>query len=233
MSTKLDPYTEEGDEPLAYRALSTGAVASLILGLLSVITIPTAMNSLSACVAVSVLPLVGLLLGLRSLMKIRQLPDQLVGGQMALVGTVLSAVFLVAGLGLGTYVYATEVPEGYQRVTFKQLKPDDREMRRGEIVPSDVLKYNGQQVFIKGYMRPPSQRIQIDRFLLVRDNQECCFGAQAPAYFDQIQVHLMEPLRTNYSTGLFRLGGTLHIDPDAMRRGPGHAIFSLEANHLQ
>lgn len=35
----------------------------------------------------------------------------------------------------------------------------------------------GQKIRIRGYILPTPQRAGITQFVLVRDNQECCFGA--------------------------------------------------------
>ena len=83
-------------------------------------------------------------------------------------------------------------------------------------------------------MRPPEMRSNVSEFLLVADNNQCCFGPlNTVKYHDQIDVQLEAPLRTDYSTRLFRLGGKLYINPENALRGPGHPVFKLIANYLQ
>lgn len=223
---------ELADAPLEYRALSAGAVASLVLGLASAFILPTALTSVQGALMLTPIPLVGLGLGLRALLKIRAAPDQLTGGKLALTGGVLSAVFLVGGLGLAGYVYATEVPDGYRRVSFVEMKPDQFETAQGVIVPPDVMRLEGEKVFVKGYMRPSAQSYGLDNFLLVRDNQACCFGNNLPAYFDRMRVRLAPPLRTEYSTRMYRVGGTLKIDP-AAAGSQDRPVFTLMADYLK
>ncbi len=219
--------------PLQYRAMSTSAVVSLVLGVSSVVMIFAAMGSVSATIAAGAIPLAGLIVGIIAAKKISQDSDILTGRPLALGGIVLSLAFLVGGLALAGYVYATEVPPGYARIAFHELRPSDDHRRGGLSVPPELMEYDGQKIFIKGYMRPPSIRNQNREFLLVRDNNECCFGKSEPAYYDRIQVILEGDLRADYSTGLFRVGGTLRIKPDAASAGPGQAVFTLEGDHLK
>lgn len=232
MSAELDTY-DSTDIPLEYRALSTSGVASLVFGLASVFTIPAALTSVQGTLMLAPLPLVGLILGVYALAQIRKRPDELTGEKMALGGVLLSTVFLVGGLGLAGYVYATEVPNGYDRVAFVQMKPDEAEKAQQVIVPPEVMALQGKKVFIKGYMRPPSQMFGLDSFLLVRDNNECCFGKNLPDYFDRMQVNLTPPLRTDYSTRMYRVGGTLQIDPTAAGPDASRPVFSLVADYLK
>lgn len=233
MSAELGTY-DAGlvDAPLEYRALSTGAIVSLILGFASVFTLLTAPTSIQATLMMVPIPIAGLCFGIYAWLKIRQLPDELTGGRIAVAGMVLSVLFLVSGLGLASYVYATEVPDGYQRVAFTEMKPDEVQKLNNIVVPEEVMNLQGQRVFIKGYMRPPSQMYGLDSFLLVRDNGECCFGQNLPEYYDRVQIHLMPPLRTDYSTRMYRVAGTLEIDLSAV----GHTdrpVFSLVADYLK
>jgi len=219
---------------IEYRALSNSAVISAVLGVLSVMTFITGSSSLEGALVVSFLPMVGLLLGIRALIQIKRYPDELAGGAWALTGIVLSLFFLVGGLSWASYVYATEVPPGYQRIRFSQLKPDAEEEALGQPIPSDIEALGGKQVFIKGYMRPSAQSLQLDEFLLVRDNNECCFGALSDVkYYDQVQVKLTGGLLADYDTGIFRVAGTLKIDPRGVWPGASQPVFSLTANYIK
>ena len=235
MKTDLAHHAAEQDnEYLNYRALSSGAVASLVLGILSVLTLLAAPTSIEACLWVCPIPLTGLFVGLHALSTIRRTPDELTGWHLAIAGTALSSVFLVSGMTWAMYIYATEVPEGYARISFTLMQPDDRESRNGVVVPEDILQHNDGRVFIKGYMRPSSQSFQLDEFLLVRDNNECCFGAMDKVkYYDRIHVRLVAPRRLDYRSGIVRVGGILHIAPKNAQLGPDHTVFTLQADHTQ
>jgi hypothetical protein len=145
-------------------------------------------------------------------------------------------VGLVGGLGYASYVYATEVPLGYVRTSFDELRPDEVEQRGDLLVPRDLQKLAGQKVFIKGFMRPGSSpvRTNVRQFLLVRDNNQCCFGdISSLKYFDQVLVSTVGSLSTDYSTGIYRVGGTLHLHPENIVRGVGYPVYTLEADHLE
>ena len=83
------------------------------------------------------------------------------------LGLVLSLLFLIGGVSYGGYVYATEVPDGYTRISFNTMKPDELQERGGVAVPPDIAALEGQKIFIKGYIRPDSITVPrgIDRFL--------------------------------------------------------------------
>jgi hypothetical protein len=73
----------------------------------------------------------------------------------------------------------------------------------------------------------------VKEFLLVRDNNQCCFGdLSAVQYFDQMAVSLVGNRTVDYSTKVFRLGGTLHIRPENVA-GSGRPVYSLEADHAE
>lgn len=226
--------TEFEDEAgLQYRALHTGALIALVLGIVSVFVVVTAASSFEWCLVTAPIPAVGIFVAVRSLAQIRQFPDQYTGEGLAKAGLVLSLIFLIGGVAYGGFVYATEVPEGYARLSFNTMKPSEIDERGGVLVPADVAALNGKKIFIKGYIRPDSIAVQrgIDRFLLVRDNNQCCFGDLSKIkYFDQIDVVMLGDRRVDYSQGVIRIGGTLHVQQDGLAAG-GPPRFAIEADY--
>ena len=184
MSTDLALPLSPADDYEQYRALSTAAVASLIIGLLS----PLAILSWS----LAVVPITGVLVSLLAIAKVRRNRSELSGETLARVGLALSLAFGVIGPGWLGYVYATEVPPGYERISYALLQPD--ETQPGQIVPPSALDLEGKRVFIKGYVYPGQRTNGIQEFLLVRDQGDCCFGGD-PKITDRIHVTLEEPLR--------------------------------------
>src|SRR3990170_4223880 len=81
---------DQDREQLEYRALSAGAVVSLVLGLLSPTTILAATSGSQAWLMLSPIPLIGLVIGLRSWWVIRQAPAQRTGQRLAAAGATLS-----------------------------------------------------------------------------------------------------------------------------------------------
>ncbi len=222
IDTESRPTTEFGYEH--YRALSTAAVASLIVGLLSALAILD-----WTLVAI---PVFGVVLSTIALVKVRRNSDELSGAGLARWGLILSIVFLICGPAWLTYVYATEVPDGYSRVSYAELQPDPREV--GQLVPPAATALEGKKIFIKGYVYPGRQTHGIREFLLVRDRGDCCFGGD-PKITDRIQVKLDRPLKLDYSTRLHKLGGTFHVEvkPSTIDGATGGVYYHLKADHLQ
>lgn len=236
-ATYEEPATElpMDEDALEYRALHTGAIISLVLGCVSISTLLTAANSLETCLMVAPIPLVGIFLALRSWTQISREPELYTGKLLAQLGLLLSAFFLITGVSHGLYVYATEVPPGYTRISFNGMKPDTLDERNGLFTPDEIQQLDGTKVFIKGYIRPDSLKVRKNAksFLFVRDNNQCCFGDLAKIkYYDQMKVDMQGDLSVDYSSGLFRMGGTLRTHPHNLARGPGAPVFSLEADYV-
>jgi hypothetical protein len=224
------------EDQFQYRPLSVGAIASVVFGLLSFLTFLGGGESLGACLLLCPIPAIGIAVGLRAWARIRSMPDQMSGGKLAVAGVLLSTIGLVGGLGYSGYVYATEVPPGYSRTSFGELRPDEVEQRGSQPVPRDIQALDGKKVFIKGFMRADSTAVRhnIKTFLLVRDNNQCCFGDISNVkYFDQVLINTAGSLSTDYTTGIYRVGGILRIHPENIRRGVGHPVYTLEADHLE
>jgi hypothetical protein len=222
------------DEALQYRALHTGALIGLALGLVSVCVVFAAASSFASSLLVAPIPLAGIVVSIRALAAIRRRPEQYTGQALAKFGLALSALFLIGGVSYGGYVYATEVPPGYTRISFNTMKPDELQERGGVVVPPEIAALDGKKIFIKGYIRPDSITVPrgIDRFLLVRDNNQCCFGDLSKIkYYDQILVTMTGDHRVDYSQGVFRMGGVLHIEPQYAAPGAPKPVFSLKADY--
>ena len=201
-SAEIIENTPEYDEDIQpYRALSRSAVFCLVLGLLS-------FTALMAPVML-VLPALCILLGVVALANLRRYPAELSGRPAALIGLILSIALLIGGSVLHVVAYATEVPEGFQRISFADLQPV-REAPQLPVSPK-ALELNGQKVFLKGYLYPDGQQSNIKRFILIPDLGTCCFGGQ-PKLTDMVEVTLRDPLRTVFELRKRRLAGTLTVD---------------------
>jgi hypothetical protein len=229
-------------EDFEYRPLSTAAVASLVFGLLSLLIFLAGRDGLENALMLTPLPIIGLVLGYKALATMKANPDQYSGDKFAKAGTAISAACLAFGLLFSGYVYATEVPDGYVRTTFAELRPDEVELRGNHVVPPGIAELDGKKVFIKGYMRPGSHYSTgghavnngIASFLLVRDNAQCCYGDLGSVkYFDQVAVVLKDKLRVNYNSGLFRMGGTLRTRPEFAGDTAAGPTYILEADYAE
>jgi hypothetical protein len=222
------------DDTLQYRALHTGALIGLVLGLLSVFVLITATNSFVGCLMVAPIPIVGIVVSLRALGTIRRHPEQYAGGILAQLGLLFSVVFLMTGVAYGAYVYVTELPDGYERISFGTMKPDELQERSGIAIPPELAALNGKKIFIKGYIRPGSSttRTNINRFLLVRDNNQCCFGDITKLkYYDQMEVQITNSNTVSDNLSVLRMGGILEVHPENLEKGPLQPVYSLRADY--
>jgi hypothetical protein len=223
------------EDTLQYRAVHTGAIIGLTLALLtSVFTLVSIGSSAEALIGVSLLNAAPLSICMWALARIRRESDLYTGRPLARVGFLLSLACLLGGVGYGGYVYATEVPEGYARISFNGMKPDTLQERSGIVVPPEIADLDGKKVFIKGYIRPDSIKVSrgIKQFLLVRDNNQCCFGDLSTVkYYDQIVVNMLGSRYVNYSEGIFRMGGVLKVEPQNAQSMALAPVFTLQADY--
>ena len=108
-----------------YRALSAAAMTCLFLALLSVFSLLS--------IYLLAIPVLGILVGVYALMQIKQRSAELTGRGFAIAGITVSCVLFVLSLSYAAYVYATEVPEGYQRIDYSQLQPEEGQI--DQLVP--------------------------------------------------------------------------------------------------
>jgi hypothetical protein len=222
------------DDALQYRSLHTGAIVGFLLSLLLLaFTLMAVGNSPEACIAVSALNAAPLSICAWSLAKMRREPELYTGRTLARVGLALSLVLLISGVVYGSYVYVTEVPDGYTRISFNAMKPDELQELNRIPVPPDIQSLDGKKVLIKGYIRPDSITVSkgIKRFLLVRDNNQCCFGTLSNIkYYDQIDVDMVGSRRVDYDQGVFKIAGVLHVNPENLASNQLKPVFTMDAD---
>lgn len=182
MSVDVQLSAASDSHEFPYRALSRAAIASLIM---AVLALP---GLIQAFIPFLFFALIGIVCAVVAIRAIIQWPREYSGRLLAVSGLVLNGLLLVGGGLWQTYVYVTEVPEGYTRVSFFDFQqapplPD---------VPTSVaMDNNGKDVFIKGYIHPASGSGLLRRFILVPDLGTCCFGGQ-PRSTDMIEVTLTQ-----------------------------------------
>lgn len=122
--------------------------------------------------------------------------------------------------------------------TFDDLKFDiekDQEFEESMLTDS-VRALHDKKLRIKGYMLPASvfQLKGIKQFVLVRDNQECCFGPGA-ALYDCIMIEMAEGKSTEFSDRPVSVSGTMKIDTESFQYPDGghYAIFRMTATEVK
>jgi hypothetical protein len=184
-----------------YRSISKAAVACLVFGILSLL-------SFVGSVFV-ILPVFGLCFGLLALSNLKRFPNELIGRKAARVGTIVNLVCLLGSVGFHSYIYATEVPEGYQRMTFWDLQPD----KTTQLPFSEKAKtFDGKKVFLKGYVRPGAKQKNLQKFILVGDFGSCCFGGN-PEITDIVSITIDSDQTVDYSLRLRRVTGKFKLNP--------------------
>ena len=224
MDVQLGEAIDVTESDNDYRALSGAAVMSLALAFLSAL----ALFSLY----LAVIPISGVLFGLYAVLQIRKHPSELTGRGVAIAGMILSFSLLVASVSVASYVYATEVPRGYERIFYSQLQPEEGKI--GQKIPPLAEDLDGKKVFIKGYVFPGKQRQGIKTFLLVRDKGDCCFGGN-PKLTDRIQVTLADPERLRFDPYLHKVAGTFRLikDPRQAVDAGGEVYYHLDDGQLR
>jgi hypothetical protein len=206
-----------------YRVLSSLAVASFVVGLLSSLILFDWL--------LGIIPMIGIVCGAWALLRIRSRPDELTGEGIALIGTLLSTLFLTGGWSLAAYEYITELPsDKYQRVSYAQLQPPEDDPN--QVPPSSAKELDGKLVFVKGYVYPTGQRAGLTHFVLCRDNGTCCFGGK-PKLTDMIEVQLQTPLKLDYSPREHKLGGIFRVHTTQSAEGLGSVLYQLEADYVK
>ncbi len=124
--------------------------------------------------------------------------------------------------------------EKAKNITFDTIKfdmektdPYDR-----ELIGPKIEALTGKKIRIRGFVHPSSSFTQTMRnFILVRDNQECCFGPGA-ALFDCIIVKMKPGTTAQYTTSPITVEGVFRIeelaDPFDEEANP-QAIYQMEA----
>ena len=129
-------------------------------------------------------------------------------------------------------------------ITFDDLKfeiakdaPFDDKM-----ISKDIKELDNKAVKLSGYILPTTlfKETDISQFVLVRDNQECCFGPGA-ALYDCVIVEMVPGKTTDFVTRPVTVQGKLKIDTKKYKypggkgpRGASHmAVFMIEGQSVK
>jgi hypothetical protein len=99
------------------------------------------------------------------------------------------------------------------------------------MLPSEIESLAGRRIRIRGFILPTPQKRGIKQFVLVRDNQECCFG-QGAALFDCILVELAAGKTAEFTIRPVAVEGTFDIREFRGPDGRHLAIYHLEAESV-
>mgnify|MGYP001827771532 FL=1 len=101
----------------------------------------------------------------------------------------------------------------------------------GSLLTDEIRQLDGTTVKLRGYILPSTlfSETNISQFVLVRDNQECCFGPGA-ALFDCVMVEMVPGETTDFVTRPVTVEGKFVIDTESYRYPPGYS--PTKATHL-
>ena len=118
----------------------------------------------------------------------------------------------------------------YKETTFDDLKFEmliDTPFRR-ELLTPQIEQLFGKKIRIRGYMYPTLKRRGLTGFVLVRDNQQCCFGPGA-ALYDCMRVEMQPETTAEFSVRPIAVEGQLRYEPFTDPDGTTRAIYYLES----
>ena len=101
----------------------------------------------------------------------------------------------------------------------------DSEFSRDYLTP-EIEELDGKRISLRGYMLPGTKLRGIKLFILVRDNQECCFGPGA-ALCDCVLIKLKSGHEVEFTTYPVKVEGTFMLKEKRIG-GRVMAIFRMK-----
>jgi hypothetical protein len=199
-----------------YRAVHPLAVASVVLGGLSILT--------AAHWMLAILPLAGMFLGWRAMVKIDSAPNDWIGHNLALTGICLSLGFWVIGFGWWTLAKHSGVPFGYTPIHYDTLQPDPNMPTMP--IPQTALDMQDKKVYLQGFMQPRRQQVGIKEFILTPATADCPFCIPNPKPTEMVRVILQGDLTAAYTTHRVSVAGRFRVEPD----DPSGVPYAIEAD---
>jgi len=139
---------------------------------------------------------------------------------------------------------SSEAARAKGEINFDDLKFDiekDQAFAR-DMLTEEILALQNTKVKLRGYILPATlfRETGIKQFVLVRDNQECCFGPGA-ALFDAVMIEMVPGKTTDFVTRPVTVEGKFQIDTESYKypggkgpRGATHlAIFKIAGENVK
>lgn len=123
-------------------------------------------------------------------------------------------------------------------ITFDDIKFDIEKdgLFERKMLTEEIENLHKKTVRLRGYILPASvfQQTGIKKFVLVRDNQECCFGPGA-ALYDCVMIEMAEGKTANFTTRPVAVRGTFMIDSESYQYPDGghYAIYKMVATEVK
>ena len=119
--------------------------------------------------------------------------------------------------------------DGKFDISFDNIKFDipEGEPYSPDMLTDQVRSLDGQEVKLRGYIRPSFKQRDLKNFIFVRDNKECCFGPGA-ALFDCVVVKLAKDEKTDYTVRPVAVTGKFVLKEYTGPDGNVWAIYRLK-----
>jgi len=151
----------------------------------------------------------------------------------------LSSRFLVTTICLAILLPSVAVSQTVDKNRIKDISFDDVkfDIAKGAVfkrvmLPKDVEALDGQLVRIRGYMLPSFQQSGIKKFVLVRDNMECCFGPGA-AIYDCIIVEMQGSSSASFSVRPIAVEGVFSVSEFKGPDGKHLAVYAIKGRNVK
>tara|TARA_B100000676_G_scaffold8694_1_gene7987 strand:- start:7635 stop:8090 length:456 start_codon:yes stop_codon:yes gene_type:complete len=96
-----------------------------------------------------------------------------------------------------------------------------------DMLTKEISALEGQLVRIRGYMLPSFQQSGIKKFVLVRDNMECCFGPGA-ALYDCVIIEMQGSSSASFSVRPIAVEGVFKVSEFKGPDGKHLAIYHID-----
>ena len=129
---------------------------------------------------------------------------------------------------------ARPAPAPLREITFDDIKLDiqkDEPFEPGRLTDR-VRELERQRVRIRGYILPSFQQSGLTQFVLVRDNQECCFGPGA-ALHDCVVVRMQPGTSAEFSIRPVAVEGLFRVQELRGPDGRHLAIYALDGERVR
>ncbi len=222
-STSFSDAQVEAGDAYGYRSVSRAAVFAIVFALLGLLSWYSEL--------LLFLPILGLGFAFVAFRNLRRYPAELIGKEVAIAAAVIAALTLIVAPTRHIYIFNTELPDGYERISFSALKS---RLGGDDVPPASAYELNGKKVFLKGYIHPSSLSSSAAKtFILVPDWATCCFGTQPPLTH-MIEVRLTSDQFAQKDVRRHSLAGTLQVRPFIKEvDGLKGVYYELEADHFQ
>lgn len=223
--TEIAPQTDSiFSEDEQYRSVSKAAIASLVFGIFSLLAFMAQ--------PLLVLPIIAIACGLIAISNLKRFPDELIGKLAVKVGMVLGVVCFFGALTMFIVIYLTEVPDGYERISYRMLRDDPKTSLAWSEKAEEL---DGKKVFVRCYTRPGAKKKNLSEFIAVGNFGDCCFGG-TEKITDVIGVKILTGETVNYSLRLRKIAGTFRLNRKGARTGDSGVpavYYQIDADYIR